>query len=159
VIDQLGIDDFERIGCRLWYIFPCDTQEESEAWLESLKCYSVNTKLIESFGGVNEAIGVSIIIAGGDRKYRIAFNGVQRAATVDLGKGVLNIRIKELSEDQKEFLKEQEKTRARIRRAPDFPAMIDIDAFVEDPESVSAVDFVRTTFDEALARLRQAVGA
>jgi hypothetical protein len=158
ITDQLGLDEFDRIGCRLWYIFPCDSQEESESWLALLECYSVSPKLVEAFGGTQEALGVAVVIAGGDRTYRVAFNGVQRTVAVDLGQGTLNVRVRDLSTDQQRMLREQEKTKARIRRAPEFPAMIDVDAYVENPESPDARHFVTSTHAEALERLRNAVG-
>lgn len=158
VTDQLGLDEFDRIGCRLWYIFPCESQEDSENWLASLECYSVEPKLVEAFGGATEALGVAVVITGDDRTYRVAFNGVQRTVTVDLGKGILNVRVRDLAADQQQMLKEQERTKARIRRAPEFPAMIDIDAYVENPESPDARHFVSSTHVEALERLRKAVG-
>jgi hypothetical protein len=157
VTDQLGLNEFGRIGCRLWYIFPCENQEDSERWLSSLQCYSVTPKLVEAFGGVKEAVGVAIVITGGDRAYRIAFNGVQRTATVDLGAGILNVRVRDLSSDQQRMLREQEKAKASVRRAPEFPAMIDIDAYVENPESPDTRSFVTSTHAEALDRLRTAV--
>ena len=126
VTDHLGLTDFVRIGCRVWYLFPCDTQEESENWLASLGCYNVNEGLFKAFGGTSEAVGVSVVVIAEDRKYRIAFNGVQRSATVDVGKEVLNLRVKDLPSGQREMLLEQEKAKARMRQTPDFPAMIGI---------------------------------
>lgn len=158
VVDQLGLDQFDRIGCRLWYIFPCESQEESENWLTSLDCYSVNASLVEAFGSSTEALGVSIVITGEDRTYRVAFNGVQRTATVDLGRGILNVRVRDLDSDQQEMLRKQELTKARVRRASEFPAMVDVDAYVENPESPNPRDFVLSTYAEALQRLRKAVG-
>jgi hypothetical protein len=157
VTDQLGLCEFDRIGCRLWYIFPCDTQEDSESWLASLKCYAVSPALVRAFGGTQEALGVAVVITSGDRTYRVAFNGVQRTASVDLGKAILNVRVRDLGHDQRRMLREQEKTKARIRQSPEFPAMIDIDAYVENPESLEARDFVSSSHAEALERLRNAV--
>ena len=158
VVDLLDLTDFSRIGCRLWYLFPCQNQQEAESWLASLGCYSVSDGLKAAFGGATEAIGISVVISGEDRKYRIAFNGVQRAATVDVGKEVLNVRAKDLPVDQRKMLLEQEKAKSRLRQAPDFPAMIDIYAFVEDPESPDPRAFVITTHKTALEQLRKAVG-
>jgi hypothetical protein len=159
VMDQLGLDKFDRIGCRLWYVFPAESKEESEEWLQSLGCYSVSQTLIRAFGGAMEALGVAVVISSHDRKYRISFNGVERTATLDLGNAVLNIRIKDLPSGQQELLREQERTKARVRRTPDFPAMIDIDAYVENPEAPDAKAFVKSTYDESLEYLRRAVGA
>jgi hypothetical protein len=158
VTDQLGLREFQRMGCRLWYIFPCDSQAESEQWLASLGCYTVDQKLIDAFGSTVEALGVAVVIVGTDRTYRMAFNGVQRTTAVDLGKGILNVRVRDLNVGQQEMLRKQERTKARIRRMPMFPAMIDIDAYVDEPASPDARNFVTTTHEEALTRLRQAVG-
>ena len=157
IIDQLGLNEYDRIGCRVWYIFPCETQEESESWLNSLGCYSVSNNLVSAFGDSVEAAGLSVIVNGEDRDYRIAFNGVQRAAELDLGDAVLNVRPRDLDKKQQELLKHQEKTKARMRRAPSFPAMIDIDAYVEEPQSPEPKHFVTSTHGDILDRLRSAI--
>jgi hypothetical protein len=156
--DILGLKEFDRIGCRLWYIFPGESQSSSEEWLCSLKCYAVSEKAIQAFGGTKEAVGVSIIIGGDDRNYRVAFNGVERAVSVDLGKAILNVRAKDLSSGQQKLLHDQQRTKARIMRTPTYPAMIDVDAYVEDPEMPACKEFVLSTASGMIDRLKMAIG-
>ena len=78
VIDQLGLKEFNRIGLRAWYLFRCKDKEESERWLRTLDVFTVSDRLNEAFGGELESVMLSSIIAGSDRKFRIAFNGVER---------------------------------------------------------------------------------
>ena len=77
VIDQLGLKEFSRIGIRAWYLFRCQDKEESERWLKQLNLFSISDRLKEAFGGEVESAGMSAIIAGQDRKFRIALNGAE----------------------------------------------------------------------------------
>lgn len=148
VIDQLGLEIFTRIGFRAWHIFPCESEQDSEQWLLNLGLYSISEKVHTGFGGQIESAGVSIIILGEDRKFRIAFNGVERQAQIDFGQGLLNIPSRSLHKGQKEFLKKQLAIRGRMRQNPGFAAMIDIDCFIDDPEIVNPAQFVRTSIDQ-----------
>lgn len=157
VKDVLGLKDFERIGCRVWYLFASDSKEEAEDWLASLECYNVNPALYKAFDGEKQALGVSLIITGSDRNYRIAFNGVERAATIDIGSGLLNMRQRQLSEHQQKLLGKA-KLQARTVRNSAYPAAIDIDAFVDDPADPNCKEFVLQTMSTSLNRLRGVIG-
>jgi len=157
ITDQLGLKEFTRIGFRAWYLFGFETKEESEGWLKSLGCYSVSDSFSTAFGGSIEAISVAVIIAGYDRKYRVAFNGVERQAQLDMGEEVLAIRSSSLPKDQKKILQRQMATKHRMRSNPEYPAMIDIDAFQEDPPSIDPQDFIQTSVEQFSNRLVSAI--
>ena len=99
VIDQLGLEEFSRIGFRAWWLFPCDSRDEAEQWLQGLGCYRISPSLENAFSGKVDAVNVAVVIAGVDRKFRIAFNGVERQAQLDIGRGVLNVRVRDLHEN------------------------------------------------------------
>ena len=58
---------------------------------------------------------------------------------------------------QREVLLEQQRVKARMRRSPENAAMIDIDAYQENPVEVDPRDFVETSHTQILTRLQKAV--
>jgi len=157
VIEQLGLNEFTRIGFRAWYLFGCDSRDDAEAWLRDLGCYSVSSQMINAFDGELDGVGVAVVIRATDRQFRVGFNGVERQALIDVGQGMLHVRPRDLSQGQRKAFLEQERTKARLRRNPEFAAMIDIDAFQEDPEEVDPRDFAETSYRRFLQQLERAV--
>ena len=157
VIDYLGLKDFTRIGLRVWYLFPADSEEDAEKWLQELGCCSISDELLSAFGGEMKGTGVTVSVSGEDRKFRVAFNGVERQANVDLGEGILNIRASSLSKDQDKFLREQIRTKRRMLHNPEYAAMIDVDAFLDDPPSVEPQDFIEKSMKQVSANLLSAL--
>jgi hypothetical protein len=100
VQDHLGLKEFSRIGFRAWYLFGCRDKEEAENWLRGLPCFSLSPHLSAAFGGQFESAGIAAIIAGNDRKFRVAFNAIERHAQLDLGEGLLQVRASSLSKKQ-----------------------------------------------------------
>jgi len=157
VADCLGLREFTRIGFRAWYIFGCSSSEDSEKWLLGLGCYQIGTNLRSAFDNAEvESGSLSVVIVGEDRKFRIAFNGVELQAQIDFGSGILSVRPRDLPTDQHRVLLEQERVRQRMRQMPEFAAMIDIDAFQEEPLVVAPKDFITTSCREFLPRLQKA---
>jgi hypothetical protein len=157
VNDHLGLKEFTRIGFRVWYLFSCEDKEEAESWLSYLGLYMAQESLISAFGGKKEALGVTVVVSGSDRKYRIAFNAVERRAEIDLGEAILTVQASKLSRDQQRVLQEKEKVKSRMRANPKFPAMIDIDAFQDEPLLVEPRDFIKTSHEEITNRLMAAI--
>jgi hypothetical protein len=157
VHDHLGLKEFNRIGFRAWYLFGCRDKEEAEQWLGSLSCYSISPKLSAAFGGQLESTGVAAVIAGTDRKFRAAFNVVERHAYLDLGEDLLQVRASSLSKEQKKHLQKQELVKRRMRSNPEYAALIDIDAFQEEPLTVDPRDFIETSLQQFSDGLTKAV--
>jgi len=155
VADNLGLEDFTRVGFRAWYLFPCSSKEESEEWLLKCGCHTVAPHLVHAFGSEIDSSSMSVVIRGEDRKYRIAFNGVERRAEIDVGQGILGVRARDLHEGQREFLVKQQRAKTRLRQSPEFAVMIDVDAFQEDPEVVAPKDFVESCFGRFLPALEK----
>jgi len=157
VSDSLGLEEFTRIGFRAWYVFACSSREDAEQWLRDLGCYRVEPKLVSAFGSDIDSSSMSVVILGHDRKFRIALNGVEIQAQIDFGQGILSVSARSLSEDQKSFLIEQQRVKRRLRQSPEFAAMIDIDAFHEDPVTIEPKDFITSSFGQFLPSLLKAV--
>src|SRR5207248_1624815 len=49
VIEELGIKDFERIGFRAWFLFPCQTMAETNTWLASLGLFQLSERFCRAF--------------------------------------------------------------------------------------------------------------
>jgi hypothetical protein len=148
VIDQLGLNEFSRIGFRAWYLFGCSSKEESERWILELGYYNVCSKPNAAFNAEVETTNFTVILAGQDRKFRIALNGVENQAQLNLGQEILSVRASGLPKDQREVLLKQMKVRHRMLVNPDFAAMIDVDAFQEEPYSVDPADFIKTSLEQ-----------
>jgi hypothetical protein len=126
VIDQLGLREFTRIGLRAWYIFPSPSKEDSERWLQNLGIISVSDSMTSAFEGQIEAVGISLVLRGTDRKYRIGLNGVEKSAMVDLGSELLALRTGTLPQDRDRLARGQSR---RLYSPPSFGVMIDIDSY------------------------------
>lgn len=145
VIDQLGLNEFTRIGFRAWYLIGCDNSKDAEKWLLDLGVYKLDSKLTSAFNGKLEVTNFTAIIAGEDRKFRIALNGVENNAQIDLGSEILNIRASRLKENQNKMLIEQLKAKRRRAVNPSYAVLIDVDAAQEDPVSIDIRDFIKTS--------------
>ncbi len=148
VIDLLGLKIFTRMGFRSWYIFACENKEDAENWLINLGLHYVSPELIKAFEGKLESLGMSMVINGIDRYYRLSLTGVERTAQIDLGQGILNINAHSLHKDQRKFLLDKEKVKRRILQNPEFAAMIDIDSYIEDPETINTSDFIVSSMNQ-----------
>ncbi|MGH9855166.1 MAG: hypothetical protein ACREBD_35485 [Blastocatellia bacterium] len=157
VQDHLGLKEFSRIGFRAWNLFGCQDKEEAEDWLGSLSCYTFSPQLSEAFGGRLESAGIAAVIAGTNRKFRVAFNVVERHAYLDLGEELLHVRASSLSKEQNKHLQKQELVKRRMRSNPEYAALIDIDAFQEEPLTVDPRDFIETSLKQFSDGLIKAV--
>jgi hypothetical protein len=157
IVDQLGLKEFTRIGFRAWLLFTAGSKEETEKWLLGLNWYSVAPKLVTAFGGREpESVGAALVLKSDDRSFRIGFNGVERQMQIDLGEGVLSIRSSSLPKGQREhLLKQQQVKRLKIEN-PIFGAMIDIDAYQDDPaaKTLKPGDFIGTSLDRIYNHLK-----
>jgi len=148
VSDSLGLEAFTRIGMRAWYLFSFDKLSESTEWLTSLGFYSISPDLSKLFEATLDAASVVVLLSSKERQYRLSFSSVERQVQLDLGQEILSIRASTLSKDQDKFLLRQLETRRRIHANPQFAALLDIDAFQEDPISIDARDFIENSLKD-----------
>ena len=157
VIDQLSLRDFTRIGMRLWYLFRCKDKAESETWLASLGLFSISDSLRTKFGGELESAGIAVVIVGEDRKFRISLNGVEQSSLIDLGTELMLVRGSGLSSEQGKILGESASRSKRVQIPSQFAAMIDIDAYQDEPLTVDPRDFIVTSRFNPMERLISAI--
>jgi hypothetical protein len=157
VIDQLSLKEFLRVGLRAWYIARCESKPEAEKWLASLEVYSISDKARKAFGEVVDAVGIAIVIAGEDRMYRLSLNGVERSGQIDRANDTVPIRASMLSNDQKRIYKQRLNQKRNPGGMPQYAAMIDIDAYQENPYDVDPRDFAESSLSQFGKRLEAAV--
>lgn len=54
VVDQLSLDDFSRIGCRVWYLFPFEKKQEAQEWVRSLGCFYISEPIQKARRAIEE---------------------------------------------------------------------------------------------------------
>lgn len=154
VIDQLSLKEFSRIGLRTWYMFPCRDKVDADNWLINLGLYSFDARIGQKFNGVISRAEVAITVHADDRDYRIGFNGVERLAVFDLGSEFMGVRTSTLSREQNQyFLQHKGQKQNRLHGMPEFAALIDVDAFQDEPEWPDPMDFARTSVTESQTRI------
>jgi hypothetical protein len=159
VIDELGLDEFTRIGLRAWYLFRCDSTEDSERWLRTLGVVQVSERVTKAFGGEIESVSGSLVIVGQERKYRIGFNAAEKSAEINRGSETVVLRQSGLTQKQDAIYKRQLKQKRYGHGAPVYAAVVDIDAYVDNPHSVEPRDFVETSRAKFLAQLGSALAS
>jgi len=157
VITELELSEFSRIGFRIWYLFECKDTAEAEQWLKDLDLYTVSPHLASGFKGTIQAASMAAVIESAERKFRVAFNSIERAIPLNLGDGILNVPAHTLPRQQREHLARQIRERKRLAHNPPFAAMIDIDAYEEEPQVVEPGDFVKTSLNDGLVFLSQSI--
>jgi hypothetical protein len=157
IINELALKDFIRMGVRGFYFFPCDSKDESEKWLRDLAIYTVSPRVTSAFGDQIEGGSFGVVVSGSECRYRIAANGVEISAQMNVGTEILSVRASTLKEDRLKHLVKQREVERQLRINPGFAAVIDIDAFHEDPPSIDPRDFARRNLDTFLDKLRRAL--
>jgi hypothetical protein len=154
IIDELGVNVFPRMGVRGLYYFAGQSKKESEDWLQSLQVFSVSPKLTSSFQAQLEAVGLSVVLTGQDCRFRIAFNGVETPAQLDMGGELLTVRASALPQDQRQVLLKQLSAQRRRTVNSGYAVVIDIDAYHEDPPSPDPREFADRQTAKFLDTLR-----
>ena len=142
---------------REWHLFRCQDKEESERWLSQLNLFTISDRLTGAFGGDVESAGISAIIVGQDRKYRIALNGVEKGAEIDRGSEVIYIKPNNLSKNQDKIFKQRLSEKGTSRAMPKYAVMVDVDSFQEDPPSVDPQDFVMNSHEQIFKHFQAAL--
>jgi hypothetical protein len=157
VVDQLEATRFERLGFRQWYNFSFESKEETELWLRDLGLFSVSPSLLGSFEATPEAMGVSFVMRGQECDYRIALNGVERAAQLPMGDTSLNIRASAVSEKSKKALLEAMKQKRQRQINSSFAVELDLDAYRKEPQDLEIAHFLGECVRSNLERFRDSL--
>ena len=140
VNERLSLNNFERVGFRMWYLFASRSIEDSEEWISKLlKTSAIDDSIADALNGEVEAKSHVVVVASDDRKFRISITGVTNQTQLDLVGGKIGIRKKRLHHEQKKYLQRELK---RAAKKPEFAVMLDIDSFVDSPKGTDAKDFI-----------------
>jgi hypothetical protein len=156
VHEELELQEFTRVGFRMWYLFGGNSKEECEDWIDKLGIFKVEKSLTDAFSGNVQSQNHVVVLSGQDRNIRLAVNGVENLAQLDLGNEILSIQAHKLSQKQNAMLIKQNKVRQRLRVNPSFATMIDVDAFVEKPIDAVAGDYIQESFRQIQEGLSKA---
>ena len=136
VHEELGLMEFTRLGFRAWFLVATKSKDESEQWIRDHSGIAMPEAWPTAFDeGEVKAQGHAIVIQTADRYFRIAVNGVERTLALDIGESILNVSPRSLPKGQKEALIKKAQARKRLKANPDHAVMVDIDAYLEEPEN------------------------
>jgi hypothetical protein len=156
VFDELEVKEWSRIGYREHYYFAAETKEEAESWLGKLGVNTVSPGLVSAFNGTVDSAAFSVALEGEECSYRIALAGIERSAQVPIGDNALTVRASGLPNKQKEALKAALKRQRQRQVNSAFAAMLDIDAFRNEPTEPAVKDFIEQCNSTNLDRFRSA---
>lgn len=147
--EELGLQEFTRIGFRIWYLIGTDSNMDSDKWISSFGVLKIDDLVAEIFNGRIENRNFTIIFEGQDRKFRISVNSVERKDTSSFfDENVLKMQPRQLPKNQKQHLIKKLQASQALASNPPYAVMIDIDSYIENPESVDAVDFISNSLDQ-----------
>jgi hypothetical protein len=133
--------------------------EESGKWLTDLGLVTLAPSFLTAFGGTSpESFGISVVFEGADARYRIQLHGVERSAQIPISGGdLLAIRASAVPKNQKQALTEALKQKRQRQINSAFSAVLDIDAFLLEPDECDPRAFVERHANTNLQRFREAV--
>lgn len=158
VYDVLDLNEFARIGFRVWYMFPAESKLAACDLLRKFGFLENADRFSKTPGATLEDATGSIVIAYLDRTRRISFEIAERQDRFELGTITANIDPNNFPKHSRERLQATLKKR-RIERDvyPPFGALIDVDTFVEDPVEFSPEQFIKESMTESLNNLKTAI--
>src|SRR5262249_34942830 len=111
----------------------------------------------EAFEGQPDATSFATVIEGEECRRRIALTGIEQAAQMPIGDSVINVQARKLRKNQRTaFIESMKKKRLRQINSA-FAVVLDIDTFLENPDSVDIKGFIKRHSVENLRRFREAV--
>jgi len=138
---NLGLDEYDRLASRFYYLKPTKSIEESEKLIEKSKFNIVVP------GNLNEAgydlnIRQLIAIFGKeDMEYRAELKGITRSEGVNPS-SLMEKRPSAMSKRQNEYRLAKMKQIADYSTNPMCAVMLDIDCVKVNPEAISTTDFI-----------------
>lgn len=139
---ELELKSFSREGFRVWYVFGATSEKHANQLLSGIQAFHLDPIVTEAFSGELESQGYVAVIAGKDRKFRIAANVVERLEQLNVGPQSLKTLPRRLPKGQREALLEQLKAQKRVMANPQFAVMIDVDCYLDNPIEIAPTDFI-----------------
>ncbi len=146
VVDRLGIEQYNRIGFRVWRLFECENLDDARIMVRKLGF--VSTEKIDKLNvGELEEVSINFIVKHDFCNARIAITPAVQDVRIDPGtlKQVKESVYKLPSEKRKDALLNKIRAKKAIDVFPLYSMLIDIDNYIEyppDTEDLSIEEFI-----------------
>lgn len=148
ITNTLTLREYLRIGFRSWHYFGGDSVADCETWLRSLNLVQTTPSFAALFGSEIEAQQSVFVIATEDRKLRLSFGSVEVDPVLDLDNhGTITFKARNLPKNQRQAFVAQAAAKRKKLQNPQSAAVIDIDAYQDDPPLIDPEHFVTSSFE------------
>ena len=151
VVNRLELEEFTRIGFRVWRLFEYGSLEDARQKAMSLGLISKELLSSLDLKQVDE-VSFGLVCGFDDCMRRIAVLPVQQKINVDAA--TVRLQLKDVhgrdSKDRKAEIIRRIKTAHRVHDYPQFSVLVDVDSYVETPEypgDITADQFVASNYD------------
>lgn len=152
ICDRLDVSQVLRIGFRMIFSIPMGSKETAASGVKAKNIWKMGESFLNDVGGTTTSEAMTIEFDLGESSYRLGIHPMERTENVKLGNRKHSLRMADLPNRQRSKL-EYSRDVAKVARldqneqwnVPHF-VRIDIDGFVQDPESIDAVDFSKKTY-------------
>lgn len=143
---NLGLEDYDKLGCRFYYVKPTRSIVESEKLLKRSKFNLAVPYTLNQFGyelNVRHLVG---IFEKNNMEYRVELKGITRAEGINPA-GLLEKRPSAMSKRKNQYrLKKMEQV-SNYSKDPMYAVMLDVDCVEVNPEDISTTDFFNAQLD------------
>lgn len=131
IISELNLDlkNFKRVGTRVFYYVPFETEEEASDWVIESKIIGISKE--DLLDGKLSNPSCRFQWRGPITNYQVNIDIFERNAQLDFGEDILGVRVSQLASRQKETILEQKKVQHRLLVDPEYFVNIDFDFFIE----------------------------
>jgi hypothetical protein len=159
LVDEFDLEEFSQISYKEAYHFPCDSIEDSSAWIRRIGIAPVPEAVLKVFGPEYYAQTSTIVMFSPECRYRIEVKGVENHAMVGIGNQEVSFRpsvVKRLN--RSELLNKLKQDRVR-KLNPEYYGCVDLEAFLWDSVApdFEIADFVVRQSVELLEKFRACV--
>ena len=145
---NFGLEEYDRLACRFYYLKPTKSIEESEKLLEKSE---LNIVVPDSLNDAQYDLNVRHMIGIFQKKgmeYRVELKGITRAEGVNPSTLVAK-RPSAMSRRQNEYRLAKLKQLSDYSKNPMYAVMLDIDCVKVNPDSISTTDFINEQIEIA----------
>ena len=138
---NLGLDTYIRVGCRIYYLLPTNSRDESEKRIRRSKINIILPKEITSNGYHSKVNQVLTILEKEATEYRVELRGITQIT----GRSPSYLDIQEprlLSKNQRKAQIELEKARTHYSSLPMFAVQLDVDCIQFQPITIKPQAFI-----------------
>jgi hypothetical protein len=140
---NFGLEEFDRLGCRLHFLRPTKSTDESENLMKKSDLNITVPSYLDYNLILRHLIG---IFKKDDFEYRVELRGVTRSEGID-PTNLFHGRPEAMSKNQKKYRMLKIKQLAEYSANPMYAVMLDIDCVKYEPEQVQLGEFFKKQID------------